>query len=92
MSCGAKMFRAFQGPYFNQHFPTNPSTFSEGVWGGFGGSRCLLRFGTTGSLGFDIQCIDSVNLSHAASDPANHGYCRPDAVPAHTIGLDIFKR
>ena len=23
--------------------PRDPSTFSEGVWGGFGGSRCLLR-------------------------------------------------
>ena len=25
------------------HFPRDPSTFSEGVWGGLGGSRCLLR-------------------------------------------------
>ena len=23
--------------------PRDPSTFSEGVWGGFGGSKCLLR-------------------------------------------------
>ena len=58
----------------NTH-PGDPSTFSEGVWGGFGGSKCLLRK-VLGSLG-TIQKHPPTLLVSSAPSSAHGSRARP---------------